>query len=101
MYHTSSHVFFPIHLPIRDSPFTMQALEKDPGDTTAREERILAQNAHKKLGTARAAMEGGEFDKASTLLSGLVDTCPGATNFKLMRVDAYMSQNKLDEAGEV
>jgi len=75
-----------------------KAIEIDPNDKTLKEEKLAAQNSHKRMGTIRAANENGEYDKAISQLSLLIETCPGAIQLKLMRIDNYINLNKLEDA---
>ncbi len=78
-------------------PFS-QALDKDPTNAAAREEKSTAQAAHKRLGAAKSAFEGGDFAACAGSLHTLLATCPGAIALRLMRVDALMAQGKLEDA---
>ena len=78
----------------------IEAGARSPGgpDAALVKEKADAQATHQRLGAARAALEGGEFERAAALAAALVKACPGATFLKLMRVDALLSGAKLEEA---
>ena len=61
-------------------------------------EKADAQAAHRRLGEARQAMDGGEFERAAELAQALGKVCPGATFLRLMRADALLAAAKLEEA---
>lgn len=75
-----------------------KALERDPSDSTAKEEKMAAQKAHQRLAQAKGAMENGDYATAETMTNLLATPCPGATHIKLMRLDALIGLNKIDEA---
>jgi DnaJ family protein C protein 7 len=75
-----------------------RGLGRGEEDSAVKQERTAAQNAFKRLASAREAMSSGEHDKALTLLNMLVDTCPGSSSIRLMRVEALLSLNRFDEA---